>query len=103
MIQAVFSVRNGKPAGFTIQGHSGAAQSGQDIVCAAVSSAAYMAVNTITDILGCQVNAQVDSGLMKISLRGEHNAASDILAGLQLHITELAKEYPDFIKITTEV
>lgn len=100
MIRAVFDIRNGS---FTIQGHSGSAESGQDIVCAAVSSAAYMAVNTITEILGQQVSADVSDGYMKISLSGKNDAASDILKGLQLHITELSKDYPDFIRITTEV
>ncbi|MBR5498489.1 MAG: ribosomal-processing cysteine protease Prp [Clostridia bacterium] len=100
MISAVFNIPEGK---FTIQGHSGSAESGQDIICAAVSSAAYMAVNTITEILGQKVSADVRDGYMKISLSGNNEAASDILRGLELHISELADEYPDFIRITTEV
>ena len=100
MISAVFNIPEGK---FTIQGHSGSAESGQDIICAAVSSAAYMAVNTITEILGQKVSADVRDGYMKISLSGRNEAASDILRGLELHISELADEYPDFIRITTEV
>ena len=38
--------------GFIIKGHSGYGEQGGDIVCAAVSSAAYMVINTITDIFG---------------------------------------------------
>ena len=100
MIRAVFDIPNGS---FTIKGHSGSAEHGQDIVCAAVSSAAFMAVNTITEILGQDVDAKVSDGYMKISLSGANKAASDILKGLMLHISELANEYPDFIRITTEV
>ncbi len=100
MIRAKFNIRKGS---FTIEGHSGSAESGQDIVCAAVSSAAYMAVNTITEILGEQVSADVSDGYMKISLSGRNQAATDILRGLELHISELEKDYPDFIKIITEV
>ncbi len=100
MIRAKFNIRKGE---FEISGHSGSAQSGQDIVCAAVSSSAYMAVNTITEILGQNVEADVKDGYMKVRLCGENKAAQDILKGLQLHITELSKDYPDFIKITTEV
>ena len=37
---------------FTVKGHSGSANAGEDIVCAAVSSAVYMAANTVTEILG---------------------------------------------------
>ena len=100
MIRAKFNIRKGS---FTIKGHSGSAESGQDIICAAVSSAAYMAVNTITEILGEDVEADVDDGYMKITLCGNSNAAKDILRGLELHVKELSKDYPDFIKIITEV
>ncbi len=100
MIRAKFNIHKGS---FTIEGHSGSAESGQDIVCAAVSSAAYMAVNTITEILGEDVEADVYDGYMKIRLCGSNDAAKDILRGLELHISELAKDYPDFIKIITEV
>ena len=84
MISAVFNIPQGK---FTIQGHSGSAECGQDIICAAVSSAAYMAVNTITEILGQKVSADVRDGYMKISLSGTNEAASDIIRGLELHIS----------------
>ena len=100
MIRAEFNIRKGS---FTIKGHSGSAEAGQDIICAAVSSAAYMAVNTITEILGVKVKADVRDGYMKIALCGESQAATDILRGLELHISELSKDYPDFIKIITEV
>ena len=100
MIRAEFNIPKGS---FTIKGHSGSAESGHDIVCAAVSSAAYMAVNTITGILGAKVKADVRDGYMKITLCGDSKAAKDILRGLELHVKELSKDYPDFIKIITEV
>ena len=100
MIRAEFNIRHGS---FTIKGHSGSAESGQDIICAAVSSAAYMAVNTITEILGVDVEASVRDGYMKATISGSNQAATDILRGLELHVSELSKDYPDFIKIITEV
>lgn len=103
MIRAVFTIRNSNPVAFTVNGHSGSAESGRDIICSAVSSACYMAVNTITEIIGENVDATVEDGYMKISLCGESKAATDILKGLMLHISELSKDYPNFISITTEV
>lgn len=103
MISAKFVIRDGKPCGFTVKGHSGSAECGQDIICAAVSSACFMAANTVTEILGCSIGSDVRDGYMKITLCGENEAAKDIFAGLKLHLTELAEEYPDFIRITTEV
>ena len=38
MIHAAFFVKNGRQAGFTVSGHSGLADPGADILCAAVSA-----------------------------------------------------------------
>ena len=37
MIKAVFAVKGEKFIGFTVKGHSGYAESGNDIICAGVS------------------------------------------------------------------
>ena len=36
--------------GFSMEGHAEYGEAGEDIVCAAVSSAAYLVVNTLTDV-----------------------------------------------------
>ena len=52
MLSAKFFVlESGTIVGFEILGHSGYAESGKDIVCSAVSSAAYMTENNITDVM----------------------------------------------------
>ena len=101
MIKALFDIREDRAA-FTIEGHSGFAAEGSDIVCAAVSSAAYMAANTITEILRLQDTSVQRDGYLTFSASGS-KAAADIIRGLQLHISELALLYPDYIKIQTEV
>ena len=98
MIRAEFNIRKGS---FTIKGHSGSAESGQDIICAAVSSAAYMAVNTITEILGEKGEAKVKDGFLQFEASGK--AARDIIMGLKLHLEGLSAEYPDYVTVTTEV
>lgn len=101
MIKAKFRIR-GADASFTVSGHSGSAQTGRDIVCAAVSSAAFMAVNTITEILGVAVSAETDDGYMNVSFVNSE-AAADIVRGLELHLEQLSLQYPQFVKVTTEV
>lgn len=101
MIKAEFSIR-GADASFTVSGHSGSAESGRDIVCAAVSSAAFMAANTITDILGVDATAEADDGYMNVSFVNSE-AAADIVRGLRLHLEQLSRQYPQFVKVTTEV
>ena len=102
MIRTVFRLQGENVLGFTLKGHSGTAQSGSDIVCAAVSSAAYMTVNTLTEIVGLQPEIEVYDGYLHCFLNEENNSARDLLAGFRLHMQELAAQYPAAIKITTE-
>lgn len=101
MIKVNFNIRNADAA-FKITGHAQSARSGKDIVCAAVSSAAYMTVNTITDVLGVKAQIEENDGYMKVSFVNSE-AAADIVRGLRLHLENLSEQYPQFVKVTTEV
>ena len=101
MVKASFCIREDS-AKFTVKGHSGYAEEGSDIVCAAVSSAAIMSVNTITEILAVEGTAKVDDGYLQFEVSGS-KAAADIIRGLKLHLEELALQYPEYVSVTTEV
>lgn len=93
-------VRSGKSnIGFECSGHAGYAQAGQDIVCAAVSSAAYLTANTVTDSFKVKSKAEVGDGYMYLELLEESAEAQKLLDGLEAHIRSLAKEYPRSIKV----
>ncbi len=90
----------GSLVGFELQGHSGFAQEGEDIVCAAVSSATYMTANTITDIIGIDAEISVDDGFLTMKLSSQDAMkAQDILRGFELHINELSQQYQSNIKV----
>lgn len=101
MIKASFCIREDS-AKFTLKGHADFVKEGDDIVCAAVSSAAIMAVNTVTEILGEKDTSKVRNGFLQFEVSG-NRAARDILAGLKLHLEGLQKDYPDNVRVTTEV
>ena len=103
MIKAKFFHSDGVPTGFHISGHAGYGTSGEDIVCASVSSAAYMVANTITEIMGVTADITVDeNGAMALKVsRADANRTKDILLGLRLHISELSEQYPKNVTITT--
>ena len=91
--------------GFHIHGHTGFAYTGEDIVCAAISSAAIMVMNTVTDVMraDAEVSAEDGDAVMKISSKNA-GACQSILQGLKLHLLELEKQYGDCINIKiTEV
>ena len=103
MTQIRFAQQGGYLTAFTVSGHSMAAPYGQDIVCAAISSAVYMAANTITEILGAQADISVEDGYFHLALsRQDAQRCDAILRGLQLHCGELARQYPDHITMNTE-
>lgn len=101
MIAAEFKQKKGTGiVEFSIAGHSGYGESGSDIVCAAVSSAAYMAANTITDVMGAAPSIQVSDGFLglKLSLQ-EAERCSAITEGLRLHMMALSEQYQNYIKV----
>ena len=87
--------------GFEISGHSSRDcddQTGK-IVCAAVSSAAYMAANTVTDIIGDKADIEVDEAKMVFVCKNPSVASEKVLRGLRLHLTALSQDYSNNIKI----
>lgn len=95
---------DGTPRGFIIKGHSGSAERGRDIVCAAVSSAAYLTANTLLETVGVKADAEVDDGYMKFVVDETcKSRASDFLNGFALHLNQLREQYPAYVSIITEV
>ncbi|MGN0550374.1 MAG: ribosomal-processing cysteine protease Prp [Acutalibacteraceae bacterium] len=106
MISVIFyNTENGDLLGFRIKGHSGYAEEGSDVICAAVSSAAQMTANTVTDVLN--VFAEVVMKDAQLSLRifqKDAKTCRDVLMGLKLHLCLLEEQYPDYISVNyTEV
>ena len=101
MIRAKFTYSSEDLAdGFEISGHSGFAEEGSDIVCAAVSSAAYMCANTLTAVQGLSPEISEKDGLLSLKLNDEEaREAKTVIDGLILHLEQLSEQYPDFILI----
>lgn len=104
MIVSNFFINNQeKITSFEIKGHSYSAESGKDIICAAVSSAVYMAVNTITDVLGLSPLVSIcKDGLFVFKLDSKDtklDLCQFILRGLFLHLTSLEDQYSTFIEV----
>ncbi len=99
MIKAKFFLNGKILSGFEVSGHSGSAEAGQDIVCSAVSSAVIMAANTVTEIAKIPAETKAESGYMFFKV-SQAEDVQYILRGLELHLKELEKQYPDYLKIT---
>ena len=105
MIRAEFFSKAGRLTGFSVSGHAGYADAGEDIVCAAVSSAVQLTANGITEVLGvkAQVTAKGDTVSLKMDSLPSEDAEA-FLKALRLHLEMLAEDYPKNVKLTcTEV
>ena len=104
MIRVRFKTVNGLIHGYQINGHADVDDIGQDIVCAAVSSAALMTVNTITEIIGTHALIVTRSGFMYVRITDRVDACQDILNGFRLHLQALEEQYPTRVHLmNTEV
>ena len=99
------TTKDGAIVGYHINGHSGNNTFGKDIVCAAISSAAYMAANTITEVIGVNADITVNDGEMLLEIaERDFSVCKDILLGFKLHMVDLEEQYPDNINVNyTEV
>lgn len=107
MITVRFLKNNNRLVGFEIKGHAGLDEHGKDILCASVSSAAYMTANAVTDVFKASAECFVSQdGEMKLLLLDRDNKSSlDIIKALEFHLRHLAKDYPEHLKVicNTEV
>ena len=90
--------------GFSVSGHSGYAEAGQDIVCAAISAVVTMAEATINDICGAKAKVRVKDADARITLTlpascDEEETVQAVLSGLMLTLISLREDYPDYIEV----
>ena len=99
MITARFIEKDGNAVGFEISGHACFAD-GNDIVCASVSSAAYLTANGITEVLLCRAYASDNAnGEMEFRLLENNDAARQMIRSLAFHLEHLAEDYPKNLKV----
>jgi uncharacterized protein YsxB (DUF464 family) len=99
MIRALFYRREGNLIGFSVSGHAGYADSGQDIVCAAVTSAVEMTSNGITEI--AREKATVNVNENEVQLKVEKSSAENalLLQSMRLQLELLQEQFPKNIRI----
>lgn len=103
MIKAHFYNKEKSVCGFNISGHAGYADSGEDIVCASVSSAVQMAANTVTEIIHLKATVSDEKGTISFMIDDfkdkNYSEAVKVLEGLRLHLTILSNQFQETIRI----
>lgn len=101
MIRAEFFTQNNKLCGLAIDGHAQYAQTGEDIVCAGVTSAVQLTANGITEVVKADATVDVEDNLIRIRVTtGSPAAAFRMMEALRLHLEILQQQYPQNIQVT---
>ena len=98
--------RENRFTGFELNGHSGYAEEGSDIICAAVSILAFTCINSLESV--CRIHPAVEGetpGRMKVTLPSEmteaqRHDAQVILSVLQQGLRDLAESYPNYVQLS---
>jgi len=104
MTKCEFFTENDRITGFSVSGHSGYAEAGADIVCAAISAIVTMAEATINDVCGAKAKVRVKEQDARITLTlpascDEEESVQAVLAGMLITLCNLREQYPDYIEV----
>ena len=104
MTTVTFHTEEGRIVGFESTGHSGYAEEGEDIVCAAISAIVTMAEATINEVCGAKAKVRVKEADARITLTlpascDEEESVQAVLAGMLLTLCNLRDQYPDYIEV----
>ena len=104
MTRCEFFTEDDRITGFSVSGHSGYAEAGSDIVCAAVSAVVSMAEATINDVCGAKAKVRVKEEDARVTLTlpascDEEESVQAVLAGMLITLCSLRDDYPDYIEV----
>lgn len=100
----LFFSKQGYLDGFSVQGHAGQGDVGQDIVCAAISAITQTTVIGLSERLKVDVQLTIEHGLLAVhlpeGLTAKQEEEADLLIDtMRLGIISTQKEYPDCIEM----
>ena len=104
MTRCEFFTENDRITGFSVSGHSGYAEAGADIVCAAISAVVSMVETTVNDVCGAKAKVRVKEEDARITLTlptscDEEDTVQAVLAGMLVYLIDLRDQYPDYIEV----
>ena len=104
MTRCEFFTEEDRITGFSVSGHSGYAEAGSDIVCAAISAVVSMVEATINDVCGAKAKVRVKEEDARITLTlpascDEEETVQAVLSGMLVTLLSFKEDYPDYIEV----
>jgi uncharacterized protein YsxB (DUF464 family) len=91
--------------GFRCEGHAGYADSGEDIVCSAVSVLVFNTINAIDQLTedAYELGTDPDTGLVDVSFpENLHHDAALLMKAMVMGLASIEENYSDFIHFEIE-
>ena len=100
MTTAIFLGDGHRFKGFVISGHAGYGSVGSDIVCAAVSSAAFMSANALSlDDKNAKIS--ICEGKVTVLIDNPNDFNQRILKALKFQLSDIMRQYPENLRLCT--
>ena len=100
--------------GFEEQGHTGYGESGDDVLCAALSAMTMLIINTCETVWGVDVHYEIDDETTDITVTvkealpefassdEKQYAVSGLIEGYYYQLMDLLEDYSDYIDVEAE-
>ena len=111
MTKIVFFRSGGSFYGFEENGHSGYADAGEDVLCAAISAMTMLIINTVEVAYASDIEYDIDEGATNIRVRSKaalaefeederkRYAVSGLFMSYYYQLNELVEEYYDPLSV----
>ena len=111
MTKIVFFRSGGSFYGFEENGHSGYADAGEDVLCAAISAMTMLIINTVEVAYASDIEYDIDEGATDIRVRSKaalaefeederkRYAVSGLFMSYYYQLNELVEEYYDHLSV----
>lgn len=102
MIEVLFEREGNRYSGIFATGHAGWADIGSDVVCASVSAVLQAAWLGLTDHAQVMLSGTRSSGALKAwwdPRESDRPSVTAIVATAELAIAQIARQYPDHVRI----
>ena len=104
MIRITLFKKGNDILGFLCSGHAGYAESGRDIVCAAVSALTTACANSLESVAHVRPNVRCGEGLLAVRLPDgcENRDAQILFQGLLQGLRDIQAQYPSYIRLSEQ-
>ena len=111
MTKVIFYRRNGVFYGFEEHGHAGYAESGNDILCAALSAMTMLIINTVEVAYASDIDYSIDEGATRVVVRAKsalpeyeederkRYAISGLFMSYFYQLNDMIEEYYDYLSV----